>query len=311
MHVFRWDLDKTYLDTDIGSVRGLIRAGLQRADEKRNVPGSRTLLTNLVAHDPDTRVFVLSGSPTQMRKVLAQKLALDGIEVHEFVLKNNLRNLRRGRLHAVRDQLGYKLSELLGARTRTPADATETLFGDDSEVDALVYAAYAAVVRGDLDAAGLERILRAGRNYDDVTTSALRAAEQIQRYDAVQDVFIHVDRGVPASRFALLGAGVWPVYSWFQAALRLHARGRLTAEAAADVVVDCAEARAWGPTPVANLCQDAIRRNLLEPEALLRVFEDPRLDAHRAAVVRAAERLGSLRDPLDEAPPRYLEFLRT
>lgn len=310
MHIFRWDLDKTYLQTDIESLRGLIRAGLQTAEQKRNVPGSRSLLRALTQHDPGSRVFVLSGSPTQMREVLSEKLRLDGIEVDELVLKNNLRNLRKGRLRAVTDQLGYKLPQLLLARTHSPAHATETLFGDDSEVDALVYAAYAAIVRGDLDVNGLEKLLRAGKAYPDAIELALAAARELQHHDAVEDIFIHLDRGVPAARFHLLGPSVWPVFSWFQAGLRLAVRGRIDNESAAHVVLDGAREAGLDARRVANLCQDAVRRNLVTPEPLSEIFSHAILDGYRAPVERAIQRLGTIRDPLPTGPPRYLDFLR-
>lgn len=310
MHIFRWDLDKTYLQTDIESVRGLIRAGLQTAEEKRNVPGSRALLRALTAHDPDSRVFVLSGSPTQMRDVLAAKLKLDGIQVDQLVLKNNLRNLRRGRLRAVRDQLGYKLPQLLMARSRTPHDATETLFGDDSEVDALVYAAYAALVRGDLAIDGLRDLLVAGRAYPDAVQNALDAAGSIRTHDAVEDIFIHLDRGVPSVRFQLLGARIWPVFAWFQAGLRLATRGRIPIASAAEVVREGAAEAGHDPGRVANLCQDAVRRNLVDVETLDAIFAHTILEPYRAPVERAIRRLGDVRDPLPTGAPRYLDFLR-
>ena len=40
VHVYRWDLDRTYLDTDIRSVRGMVRAALEQASEKRTIPGA-------------------------------------------------------------------------------------------------------------------------------------------------------------------------------------------------------------------------------------------------------------------------------
>ena len=139
MHIYRWDLDRTYLDTEIDSVRGLLRTALESAGEKKVIPGADALLRSLIRHDPDAMVCILSGSPRQMRGVLREKLALDGIRVDKLTLKDNLGNIRRGRLRAVRDQLGYKLPSLLEARQGMDAQRTETLFGDDSEVDALVY----------------------------------------------------------------------------------------------------------------------------------------------------------------------------
>ena len=87
MHVYRWDLDKTYLETDFHSVRGLIRSALEPAEAKRNVPGSAALLRALSSR-PGSRVIFLSGSPTQLREVLERKLELDGVRFDELHLKD-------------------------------------------------------------------------------------------------------------------------------------------------------------------------------------------------------------------------------
>src|SRR5262249_35190663 len=107
-HIFRWDLDKTYLRTDFDSLRGLLRAA-----DKRAVPGAPALLRALrAAGGPAHRISIISGSPEQMRKVLEAKLALDGVACDEFVLKPNLKNLLRGRFRAIRAQVPYKLPAL-------------------------------------------------------------------------------------------------------------------------------------------------------------------------------------------------------
>ena len=46
-HIFRWDLDKTYLRTDFETVRDLIKTALQTPEEKVNVPGAVELLREL------------------------------------------------------------------------------------------------------------------------------------------------------------------------------------------------------------------------------------------------------------------------
>ena len=43
-HIFRWDLDKTYLATEFDSLGDLLRTALQRPADKANVPGSAELL---------------------------------------------------------------------------------------------------------------------------------------------------------------------------------------------------------------------------------------------------------------------------
>src|SRR5688572_29796128 len=113
-HTFRWDLDKTYLRTEFDSLRGLARSAIETAADKQAFPGATALLRAL--KQDGNRICIVSGSPTQMRQVLAAKLALDGIAYDEFVLKNNLKNLLRGRFRSVRAQIPYKLPAMLQSR---------------------------------------------------------------------------------------------------------------------------------------------------------------------------------------------------
>src|SRR5205823_3455177 len=114
-HTFRWDLDKTYLRTEFDSLRDLWKSALETASDKKAYPGATALLRALAAGDGH-RICIISGSPTQMKTVLAAKLALDGITYDEFVLKDNLRNILRGRFRALRAQIPYKLPKLLESR---------------------------------------------------------------------------------------------------------------------------------------------------------------------------------------------------
>ena len=96
-HIFRWDLDKTYLATQFDSIGDLVRTFLQRAADKANVPGSAELLLALRRDSGGrAKVYFISGSPKQMRGVLSKKLRLDGIHYDGFILKDNLRNLLNG-----------------------------------------------------------------------------------------------------------------------------------------------------------------------------------------------------------------------
>ena len=122
-HIYRWDLDKTYLQTEFDTFRQLVRTALQKAHEKRAVPGAAALIRELRSNG-DTQLCIISGSPTQMRAVLAEKLKLDGVDFDELVLKDNVRNLLRGRFKALRGQVGYKLPALLESRVRAPGEAT-------------------------------------------------------------------------------------------------------------------------------------------------------------------------------------------
>src|SRR5689334_13876160 len=154
-HTFRWDLDKTYLRTEFDSIVDLAKSAIETAADKQAYPGATALLRAL--RQDGNRVCIVSGSPTQMRQVLAAKLALDGVEYDEFVLKNNLKNILRGRFRALRAQIPYKLPAMMRSRVAVPAPH-ETLFGDDAEADAIIYCLYADLVAGRVSVLDLERV---------------------------------------------------------------------------------------------------------------------------------------------------------
>src|SRR5438105_4020678 len=95
-HVYRWDLDKTYLRTEFDTFKDLWRSAFENAEDKQSVPGAAVLLRELRAGG-GARICFISGSPRQMRRVLTKKLKLDGVEFDEFILKPNLRNMLTGR----------------------------------------------------------------------------------------------------------------------------------------------------------------------------------------------------------------------
>src|SRR5205085_10262711 len=56
--------------------------------------------------------------------------------------------------------------------------------------------------------------------------------------DAVQKIFIHLDRRSPTARFDRYGARLVPIYNYFQAALVLVEERRLDADAAIRVALE-------------------------------------------------------------------------
>jgi len=101
---YRWDVDKTYIETEFDTLRDLVAAYRQRPEDKRNIPGAPALLRELLDESPgERRVTFVSGSPRQMKRALDRKFALDGIEPDAFILKPNLSNIVKLRLRAVRN----------------------------------------------------------------------------------------------------------------------------------------------------------------------------------------------------------------
>ena len=283
-HVYRWDLDKTYLQTEFDRVRDLVRSAFEGAESKRAVPGAPALLREL-RRGEGARVCFISGSPKQMRKVLTQKLRLDGVEFDEFILKPNLRNLFRGRFRALRDQVGYKLPALLAGRSGCTTDTRETCFGDDAEADAFVYSLYADVLARRVDRSLLSEILQRARVYPDDAARTLALADSLGQADVVDRIFIRLDRHSPTARFDRYGRRLVPIYNYFQAALVLLEDGLIDADGAIRVALEMVDQFAYSLDALRNSLEDLLRRGRVAPATVSALGE--RLEA-------GVEPLGSL-----------------
>ncbi len=265
-HTFRWDLDKTYLRTEFDSIVDLAKSAIEKPGDKQAYPGATSLLRAL--RQDGHRICIVSGSPTQMRQVLNAKLALDGIAYDEFVLKNNLRNILRGRFRSIRAQIPYKLPAMLQSRIGAPAER-ETLFGDDAEADAVIYCLYADLVAGQVSLADLERVLIASRAYDDDAARILDLARRVPKTDGVRRVFIHLDRRSPPQGFRRFGRRLVPVFNYFQAALVLYEDKVLSARQVIFVALEMIDSGQYELGHLATSIQDLIRRGRITRESAL------------------------------------------
>ena len=290
-HVFRWDLDKTYLRTEFETVGDLVKSAFETASDKKAYPGAPALLRAL-GQSEEHRICIVSGSPSQMRKVLAAKLALDGIEFDEFVLKNNLRNLMRLRFRALRSQVPYKLPALLESRSGLIGAPAETLFGDDAEADAIIYSLYGDILADKISAADLRLVMEAARAYEDQANRALALFDRIKRADSVKRILIHLDRRSPTARFAHFGKRLVPIYNYFQAALVLYADRVVTARQVLFVAREMLESPEYVLSTLANSLQDLLRRGRISipiAEELSLELQSAALGAEEGAAPRPDE----------------------
>lgn len=298
-HVFRWDLDKTYLHTEFDHWIDLVKTAVETPETKRSVPGAARLIRALRLHQP-SRVTILSGSPEQMRGTLESKLRLDGISWDEFTLKPSVRNILRLRFRALRDQVGYKLPALLDARTRVPQDVPETLFGDDAEADALVYSLYADILSGKVSDRQLTAVLEQSRTYPDVVAEVIRLVHRVEKGEVVRRIFIHLERRSDPDFFRLYGPRVVPVSNYLQAAAVLVADGLLGTDALGPIA---AAVHTETQLPVGELAESLhalVRRGDLSPEVVHRVADAlgdsaPQMDL-------TADELTTLADALHQTP---------
>ncbi len=270
--VYRWDLDKTYLRTEFDTVRDLLRTAFEPPSRKRTVPGASALLRELRATRP-AGVYILSGSPQQMRRVLEAKLRLDGIEWEGFTLKPSLQNLLRGRVRFLRDQVSYKLEALLTSRLSIAAQYDEILFGDDAEADAFIYSVYADIVAGKVGTDALIGVLERARVYPQHVTTILELAQRITPHDAVRRIFIHLDRVSAVDAFHDYGQRVCPFYNYFQPAIVLVEEGVLSGGAALRVGADLVLEHGFSPDSLIASFTDLVRRRYVGPLAAERIVE--------------------------------------
>ena len=270
-HTFRWDLDKTYLRTEFDSIKDLARSAIETAADKQAFPGATAMLRAL--RQDEHRICIVSGSPTQMRQVLAAKLALDGVEYDEFVLKNNLKNILRGRFRALRAQIPYKLPAMLNSRIAAAAEH-ETLFGDDAEADAIIYCLYADLVAGRVSLGDLERVLIASRAYEDDAQRCLDLAQRVPKGAAVRRMFIHLDRRSPPLGFRRFGPRLVPVYNYFQAALVLYEDKVLSARQVIFVGLEMLDSGQYELGHLATSVQDVVRRGRVTRDSAIRLVEE-------------------------------------
>jgi hypothetical protein len=328
-HIFRWDLDKTYLQTDFDRVRDLVRTALQSAEEKKNVPGALPLLRALIkqASGPNARraLYIVSGSPNQMRKVLERKLELDGFKPDGFVLKPNLENLLKLRFRAIKGQVGYKLRALLEHQVASHlGPIPETLFGDDAEQDAIIYSIYAEVVAGRIRGDALKSLLTTARAYPHNIDAILAASELIEPAERVRRIIIRLDRKSPTERFRPFAPLLVPIYNYFQAALILFQDGLISDRDVILISQHMLTHDGYDITSLANSFQDVLRRRVLSLStvSLLASSLQHLADANPNDPIahdflsQFAERLSDLNPPPEStqstpsAPPNYLEILQ-
>ncbi|MDD9937904.1 MAG: hypothetical protein OXT09_30110 [Myxococcales bacterium] len=270
--IYRWDLDKTYLRTEFDTVRDLLARAFERAADKRTVPGAAALLRELRATEP-AGIYILSGSPEQMRRVLEAKLRLDGIRWDGFTLKPSLRNLLRGHIRFLKDQVGFKLGAMLGSREPLPAELDEVLFGDDAETDVFTYSLYADLCAGRVSSQTLLEVLERAAVTPEEVPRLLRKVEQIERRDHCRRIFIHLDRMSSLSTFEAYGPRVCPFYNYFQPALSLLEMGAIDAAAALRVAADLVIDQAFTADALLATLQELAGRGQVGPTAVGAVLE--------------------------------------
>ncbi len=240
--VFRWDLDKTYLVSHFESLRGLLAVPFEKGADKVALPGVAAVIKGLHRNEERrgnrAHVFFLSASPPQIGGAIREKLAIDEIRYEGITFKDQVAHLVRGRFDALREQIGYKLDQLLTSARAISPDAVEFLFGDDWESDPFVYSLYADVLARRVTADLVQDVLaraRVHRHYVQRICSHLELLSAGPIAHRVPWIFVLRQRRALPVELESLGSRVVWFDNYFECALSLYARGLVDVAAVLDV----------------------------------------------------------------------------
>jgi hypothetical protein len=289
--IFRWDLDKTYLKSEFDDLRKLVRIPFEKPEQKIAAPGVTALIKALrdgaTANGRESRTYFLSASPPQIGRAIRKKLELDGVQYDGIVFKDQLQRLIRGKFRHLREQVGFKVTELLKAYLSNPPGAREYLFGDDWESDPLIYSLYADVIAGRVGPGDLGEILTAIRVDQPLVREACTLAEKIEPAEAVARIFITLERRTPLEHFRSFGVRLVPTFNYFQTAVCLLDDGVLDCNGVMQVARSLIDASRYTSERLANSLSDIERRGHVR-EPTVRVVREH---------LRAAEIL-----PIEQVP---------
>ena len=230
--LYIWDVDKTYLQTNFESLRGLIQIFFEYSIDKKSLPGAKELLLELRRGKGLPPLFFISASPVGLKKILEGKFLLDGIQ-HDGIILKDYRRLRQllGKLR-IKNNFSYKLLCLLTHRLKMPPCSTELLFGDDFEQDADVYSLYADILSQKWGEKELkvrfksEKLTR--REQKKLIEAALKAQKGTVLPNVVRKIFIHLVRSKEASAFDRYGDRLVATYTYAQTAAILFEMGKIS-----------------------------------------------------------------------------------
>lgn len=275
--VFIFDLDKTYLDTTIDSLKGLVNAAIEKAFQKKNVPGTASLVRSLkdswmTKYQGDLPLYFITASPPQLEKRIREKLVIDGVKPFGIFCKDNFQNLRPKRMWRLTQQVGYKLQALMQLRQHLHNDVQQIMFGDDSESDAIIYSLYSDICARRMDETEIRALLKSFRVVGEQMNTILELSQKCPIHDPVRKIYINLAVDTDSEYYAKFGRRVIPTYNSFQTALDLFQDDYLEADDVVQVGQDLRTNFEFSKDELNKYLDDLIRRKVLSRECLQKIL---------------------------------------
>lgn len=270
--VFIWDLDKTYLDTTIDSLQGLIKTIMEKALNKKNVPGTDTLLRNLAQYRSETKgtdffpIYFITASPPQLEDRIAEKFYIDNINPLGCFYKDNLKNLRPKRFWRLTKQVGYKLQALMQLRTMLGESVKQICWGDDSESDAIIYNLYSDICSRRLSPNDIRVILEQLYVTGDQVDVILNLQAQVPTQDPLEKIYINLATDTDPEYYLKFGRRTLPTYNTFQVTMDLYQDKKINFDGVVEVAQDMIYNYYYTVEELMKSFDDLIRRSVLSEE---------------------------------------------
>ena len=271
------DVDRTYLNTEIHSIGGLIKAAFERPERKSNVPGFSLLLRALrrgATDDPQkSPLFFLSASPPQMGATLRSKMEFDGIEHEGLILKDQLRHVRSGEFKKLKEQLGYKLGALLSLWYFLPKTARLVLFGDDSESDAIVFTIFSLVSSGQLSGKALYELLLHLGVYRQEAIRVAWLSRQFEKTPThpILAAFINLDLNLAPTVFGSYAPFFYATENTMQAAAVAYENGMIRMKALVSIAREFLLRYDWSSAEIEEALLTGCRKYLYSKKTALEI----------------------------------------
>lgn len=277
--VFVWDLDKTYLDTSIDSISGLLQTILERAFSKKNIPGTDTLLRGLAVDFKKRRgpdflpIYFITASPPQMEERISEKLKFDGIKPLGCFYKDNLKNLRPGRFGRLTKQVGYKLQALLQLRANLNENVRQICWGDDSESDAIIYNLYSDICARRLSPNDIRFVLEKLHVTGDQVDIILQLQAQIPDHDPLERIFINLATDTDPDYYLKFGRRTIATTNTFQVAMDLFQMEYISLDVVYAVAEDMIFNYEFTPEELMKSFDELLRRQIIKESKFIELKE--------------------------------------
>ncbi len=179
------DVDKTYLNTDFESLRGLVWIPFEVAVDKVTIDRMNFIYQGLRYGSGDRPSFLplifITASPPFIYRALTTKMLRDGVEYDAVVMKDQMTLTKQLQFTQLKSQVTYKLFALFHLLKHLGGGKYSLLlFGDDTESDLHIYLLFKKIVEehppvfkvadllleGGVDISYLEGLLRIIRDVD-------------------------------------------------------------------------------------------------------------------------------------------------